>query len=275
MQNLTYKPDFASGTFKWIVTKGQSGLKYLSFGRMIFGQTGKEMSLDTGGDEMCVDILGGKVTVSGKSPAGGFSYERIGDRDNAFAGAPTVVYIPRSSSFSVKAETDNADVVVCASPARRDTRPVLIPAKDCIVKSVGGANWQRSVNTSIGDNVEADRLLVGETLNPPGNWSSAPPHKHDVNKPPEAEMEEVYFFLLDPPQGFGIQRIYSGDDSPAQMDEAYPLENGTTVAIPFGYHPVVAGPGYRLLYVWVLAGENRTYGGWKDDPRHAWLKQTI
>ena len=40
--------------------------------------------------------------------------------------------------------------------------------------------------------------------------------------------------------------------------------------MPEGYHPVVAGPGYRLYYLWVLAGERRELLP-KDDP-NAWLK---
>ena len=37
---------------------------------------------------------------------------------------------------------------------------------------------------------------------------------------------------------------------------------------------VVAAPGYELHYTWVLAGEERRYGAWVDDPRHAWTKNT-
>jgi 5-deoxy-glucuronate isomerase len=273
--NLTYKSDPTPGEFKWIVKKGQSGLKHISFGRMIFGAAGKTMSLETGSEEMVVDVLGGKVSISGKSPSGEFNYGKIGERENAFSGLPTMVYIPRGSTFSVTADTDNADVVVAAAPSSRDSKPQLIGTDDVMVKTVGGDNWQRSVNTSIHSNVDADMLLIGETLNPPGNWSSAPPHKHDVSKGQEKLMEEVYFFVFDPPQGFGMQRIYTGADSPGQMDVGIPLEDGTTVAIPFGYHPVVAGPGYRMLYVWVLAGETREFGTWSDDPKHAWVKNTI
>ncbi|MGB7593147.1 MAG: 5-deoxy-glucuronate isomerase [Terriglobia bacterium] len=31
-------------------------------------------------------------------------------------------------------------------------------------------------------------------------------------------------------------------------------------------------PGYELHYTWVLAGEERRYGAWAEDPRHAWVK---
>ena len=42
--------------------------------------------------------------------------------------------------------------------------------------------------------------------------------------------------------------------------------------LPKGYHPVVAAPGYQLHYTWVLAGEERRYGAWADDPNHAWVR---
>jgi 5-deoxy-glucuronate isomerase len=42
--------------------------------------------------------------------------------------------------------------------------------------------------------------------------------------------------------------------------------------LPKGYHPLVGAPGYELHYTWVLAGEERRYGAWADDPRHAWVK---
>ena len=58
------------------------------------------------------------------------------------------------------------------------------------------------------------RLMVGETFNPPGNWSSYPPHKHD-GKDGEPTLEEVYYFTIDPPQGFGQQILYTNDGESA------------------------------------------------------------
>ena len=56
--------------------------------------------------------------------------------------------------------------------------------------------------------LDTKRLIVGETINPPGNWSSFPPHKHDTDNPPEGVYEEVYFFLVRPRGGFGLSRVY-------------------------------------------------------------------
>jgi 5-deoxy-glucuronate isomerase len=121
--------------------------------------------------------------------------------------------------------------------------------------------------------VPAQRLLAGETLNPPGNWSSYPPHKHDRSNPPlEAILEEVYFFRTKPAQGFGLMWTYTAADDPDGFSTVFVVEDGDTVLLPKGYHPVVAAPGYQLHYTWVLAGEERRYGAWADDPRHAWVK---
>lgn len=164
------------------------------------------------------------------------------------------------------------EVGVCLAPSEADCPPVLVRPEDVVEKSAGTSNWSRKVYTCVGDNVKAKRLLVGETVNPPGNWSSAPPHKHDVKSAFETPLEEVYFFKIMPTQGFGLQRIYSGPEDREPFDEVYAVENNDAVVIPRGYHPVVAGPGYQLYYLWMLAGEERRYGAWTDDPRHSWLR---
>jgi len=84
-------------------------------------------------------------------------------------------------------------------------------------------------------------------------------------------MEEVYYFQVEPKQARFHARLHRSR-RPAAFDYAYPVEHGDTVLIPRGYHPVVACPGYSLNYTWVLAGESRTYGAWKDDPKHSWIK---
>ena len=82
-------------------------------------------------------------------------------------------------------------------------------------------------------------------------------------------MEEIYLYRLDPPQGFGLQRIYSPESG---RDEAVVVKDNLVVGLPSGYHPVAAAPGYRLYYLWLLAGESRQLIPY-DDPDHAWVKQ--
>jgi 5-deoxy-glucuronate isomerase len=122
------------------------------------------------------------------------------------------------------------------------------------------------VRTILGPEHTAGRLLLGETINPPGNWSFYPPHKHDTQAPPrEVKLEEVYYFHIDPPEGFGVQIRYGGGE------ECFTVRRGDTAAIKAGYHPVVAAPGYRLYYLWVMAGEGRQMIPHLD-PRYAWVQ---
>jgi len=81
------------------------------------------------------------------------------------------------------------------------------------------------------------------------------------------ETGGLYYFKVDPPQGFGFQRVYTDDRS---LDEAYVIENDTFVMIPRGYHPVSAAPGYRIYYLWVLAGGSLEMAP-RDDPDHQWV----
>ncbi|MFQ5810197.1 MAG: 5-deoxy-glucuronate isomerase, partial [Armatimonadota bacterium] len=218
--------------------------------------------------ETAIVLLGGTCTVK----CGDVTYERVGERPNVFAGRATAVYVPPGLPVEVIAATD-AEIAVAATPATKEGEPQLVTPDEVCVRSVGRWNWRREVQDIIGENVPAERLLVGETYNPPGNWSSYPPHKHDEdNLPHEVKMEEVYHFRINPPNGFGIQRIYSAKHSAdAELDETYTVRDGDTVAIPRGYHPVGAAPGYQLYYLWILSGANRIMRP-NDDPEHAWVK---
>jgi 5-deoxy-glucuronate isomerase len=121
------------------------------------------------------------------------------------------------------------------------------------------------VHDVIADAVPARHLLVGETFNEPGQWSSFPPHKHDGGDG-EPALEEVYYYRFDRPDGFGFQGLYETDG----VAEAVFLKHGTIVGIPRGYHPVCAAPGYRLYYLWALVGDPRQLA-MHEDPVHRWL----
>jgi 5-deoxy-glucuronate isomerase len=53
-------------------------------------------------------------------------------------------------------------------------------------------------------------------------------------------------------------------------ERAQVVHDGDVVAIPSGYHPVVAAPGYALYYLWVMAGEGRELAPYLD-PQHSWV----
>jgi len=246
-----------------IVSPGNSDLKLIEFG--VLGlKRGAKFSLATRGREVAGVVLSGTCAVKGR----GISWEHLGERKSVFDGPATGFYLPVKTTVQIQAETD-CMVALSKAPASKKKKPVVVRPQEVTIRDVGRHNWRRSVQDVLGLNVDAEKLVVGETFNPPGNWSSSPPHRHDFdNLPEESEQEEVYYFKVSPPQGFGVQRIYTDD---RDVDEIYSLQDDDVVAIPRGYHPVGAAPGYRLYYLWILAGKKRILQP-RDDPDHAWLK---
>ena len=131
----------------------------------------------------------------------------------------------------------------------------------------GRESWEREVHDVVVAQVPARHLMVGETFNASGGWSSYPPHKHD-GADGEPELEEVYAFRFDPPEGFGFQAVERAGDP-----LAFVVRDGDTVGIPNGYHPVCAAPGYRIYYCWVLSGPVRRLE-MVEDARYSWLNES-
>ena len=271
---LLYKAGELKQGYNLIVGSENSGLKWLEFGRIFLPKQGVYQAL-SGNREECFSILNGEcsVEISGSSFKA-VRYTNIGVRDNVFSGKPTMVYIPREAEYKIVVESEMLHLGIFKAPSRRATNPILIKPGDCQLAAFGAANWQREVCLALGEKADVDRLIVGETYSPAGNWSSYPPHKHDTFNPPkEAPYEEIYFFLMEPSQGFGIQRVYTAKGSKNPLNEVYVIEDGDTVVIPGGYHPVVAAAGYRIYYLWALAGESREYAAWSDDLAHTWVRE--
>lgn len=218
----------------------------------------------TSDDEVLVVVLSGVVDVE----VDGQSLGSAGGRQNVFEAPGDAIYAPPGTALQLTATTP-AELAIASAPVD-DLAPgkarVIQPADQGVAER-GSGNWSRSVRTILGPGDEAGRLLVGETINPPGNWSSYPPHKHDTHNPPhEVQLEEVYLFKVDPAGGFGVQLLYDGD-----RQQAFTVRDNDVAAIKSGYHPVVGAPGYSLYYLWVMAGRGRQMIP-ALDPQHAWVQ---
>ena len=213
--------------------------------------------------ELGLIILGGKCTLK----IGPELFSSIGERQNVFDGKAYALYVPGNNKYRIEAETE-CEIALCYAPWKDKGKITLIKPEDTICNVRGKENWTREVRDIIDKRIEAQHLIIGETFNPPGNWSSYPPHKHEIQNPPyECKLEEIYFFKFSKPSGFGFQRVYTDDRS---LDETFSLRENDTVIIPKGYHPVAAAPGYELYYLWILAGEARELIP-HDDPDHTWI----
>ena len=253
--------------FSSVVAAPQSDLRWLGLGRLSLGAEGACYSSHSQGDEMGIDILGGVCQVSLKGSWGEARYPQVGQRADPFSGPPSMVYVPRGTEVTITCLSAPLSAALVRAPSRRETAPRLIPADKAPFEAFGRDNWQRGVYLSIGPEVDADRIVMGETHTPSGNWSSYPPHKHDTDTAHERACEEIYHFLFDPSHGFGLQYLWTAPGHPEPpIQAAYPLHNGDTVAIPRGYHPTVVAPGCRMITVWAYAGENRGWRHWTPEP---------
>ncbi len=240
-------------------------------------RAGATWTHETGEHELALVLLGGTARV--ESSRG--NWDRVGERAHVFDGLPHALYLPRQTAFSVTAQTDCA-LGVAWVPTDEDHPARLITPADVRVQVRGGDNVTRQINGIVPPGFDCHRLVIVEVYTPSGGWSSYPPHKHDVHKEDaagtvvEADLEEIYFYKIDKPEGYAYQRIYTDAASPLHR-AGYPIDallmarDDDVVLVPEGYHPVVSAPGYTTYYLNVLAGSAQSLAN-TDDPHYAWVK---
>jgi 5-deoxy-glucuronate isomerase len=247
------------------VNPDRAGWRYISFGVRTV-RAGDQLSAETGPNETALVLLGGRCDV--ESTAG--TWKDLGKRRNVFDGLPYALYLPRQTTYAVKART-HLEVAVCSTKAEHSFPARLVQPQDVTVEIRGGKNVTRQIYHVIKPEFPAHRLLIVEVYTPSGNWSSYPPHKHDqANSPHEVKLEEIYYYKMSHPDGFAIQRLYTRD---GRMDETLTVRHNDLVLVREGYHPVVAGPGSHCYYLNVLAGDVRSMQA-SDDPTYAWVRQS-
>jgi 5-deoxy-glucuronate isomerase len=251
--------------FNRIFDLGARGMKLTRFGLLRLG-AGRRYAADTGECEAALVLLGGTCRVRGD----GFDFAEVGGRRDVFSGKPHAVYLPRRTCYEIVATTE-VEIAVNESPAARVTaRPTVITPEMTRSIVIGRDNFTRRATIMLDEKFDSEHFYIGEGLIPSGNWSGYPPHRHDRDNPPgEIAMEETYFYRFNPPQGFGIQKVYTED---GRIDETYTVKHNDTVAIAEGYHPLCGAPGYEMYYLWTMCGAvNRGLISTKD-PAHAWIK---
>ena len=246
-----------------VVTPESAGWTYVGF-ELHRLAPGTAASGSSPGREVCLVLVSGKAAVT----ADGTAFGVLGERMSPFAGKPWSVYVPAGAPWQVTAETDVV-LAVCSAPGVAGARPARVIGPDAVSQEVRGKGSNtRHVTNILPETDPADSLLVVEVVTPAGNTSSYPPHKHDRDDlPRESYLEETYYHRLNPPQGFGFQRVYTDDRS---LDEAMAIEDGDVVLVPKGYHPCATIHGYDLYYLNVMAGPKRV---WKfhNAKEHEWL----
>jgi 5-deoxy-glucuronate isomerase len=196
------------------------------------------------------------VRVEGAGGAGGnegVTFQLRGRKD-VFTSVSDFAYVPREARAEIASGVGGRFVLAGARcgrvlPARYG------PAPEVPVEARGRGDCARQVRNFAAAGVfECDRLIAVEVVTPGGNWSSYPPHKHDEERPgEECALEEIYYFEIEGPKGFGYQRVFPSREGGA--DVLAEVRTGDAVLVPDGWHgPSIAQPGHAMYYLNVMAG---------------------
>jgi 5-deoxy-glucuronate isomerase len=262
-----------TGDYALSITPERAGWEYSSL-NVLELPAGGTHTYRTGEDEWVVLPLSGSCTVA----CDGETFTLAGRR-GVFTRVTDFAYAPRDATVTV-ASAAGGRFALCGARATRRLTARYGPAEGVQVELRGAGQASRQVNNFCTPaTFEADRMIAVEVITPGGNWSSYPPHKHDEKGPNESRLEEVYYFEADSPypagreSACGYQRVY-GSGPGKEIDVCAEVRTGDAILIPHGWHgPAMAGPGYDLYYLNVMAGPDPERV-WNicDDPAHTWVR---
>ncbi len=263
MPDLLRRPEAARGLVHDI-TPQSAGWTHVGFAlhRLAPGEVARG---DTGGREAILVLVEGRAGIE----ADGRPFGAMGDRMDVFERTPPhALYVPRDACWCATAATD-CTLAVCTAPAarRREAQP-LGPEGIETEERGRGTNTRFIHPIAMEGRDVAESLLVTEVFTPQGHWSSYPPHRHDEDDWPRmTHLEETYYHRLDPPTGFGVQRVFTEDGS---LDETMAVADGDVVLVPRGHHPFGAPYGIESYYLNVMAGPRRAWR-FANHPDFDWI----
>lgn len=244
------------------VTPESAGWTYLDFSVVQLG-AGARYDRDAARREMALVPIEGAGTV------------RVGNdhidlaRNGVFDQLPHVLYIPPGRPISVAAG-HRFVFTIGGAPAEGGLPLRLFEPSEMRVELRGGGASYRQICHILAAPLPAERLILYEGYAPRGTWSGWAPHCHDgyAGSP---YLEEVYYFRLQPAEGFVLHRNWRED---SDFDETLVCENGDTALVPQGFHSTVACPGTNMYFLNYLAGEpvgdERAQGPYFH-PDHTWI----
>lgn len=265
MPNLLRKPSGKHGHVHRL-TPQDAGWSYVGFDLHRL-EAGQDVHGLLEGREAILVIVEGKAKIE----AGGEDFGEMGERLSVFEKTPPhCLYVPPETPWEAVATTA-LTLAVCSAPSKGGKPAQIIgPAGIDKVTRGKGANTRFIHPIAMEERGVADSLLVTEVFTPAGNWSSYPPHRHDEDDFPRMTyLEETYYHRLDPPQGFGFQRVFTEDGS---LDETMTVQDGDLVLVPKGHHPCGTPYGYDMYYLNVMAGPLRKWR-FENHPKHDWIVQ--
>jgi 5-deoxy-glucuronate isomerase len=219
-----------------IIHQYNTGLEFLRYGRIVLGERGGSIHVDSQDEEMGFVCLNGNGMIQV-------------DEKTYHLNKYDALYLPIEKRCTISSK-GAFDLAECAARSSKKYPVQFVKFEEVqkdpnLAKQAGFEPYSRNLNTLIGEkNVQAARLLAGVTFSKDGNWTSWPPHDHSKEK------EEIYLYIDMPHPNFGIHLNYTDYKD---MEMIVPVWEGDAVAIKKGYHYNVASPGTKIGFLWMMA----------------------
>lgn len=237
----------SEGSVRIDVTPTNAGWDFLSFA-VVELQPGESHSARLGDQETAIVPLSGAGLVTADDKTFELS------RTSVFEQMPHIVYTPPATAITVavpEAADRPFEFAIGSAPAEGKYPIRLIEPAQMKQELRGGGQAYRHVNHVLAPPIDAERLILYEVYVPRGTWSGWAPHCHD-GRDGSPYLEEVYYFRLDPGNGFVMQRNWRDDE---EFDELFAARDGDAVLVTKGYHSSVACPTSHMMFLNYLAGE--------------------
>jgi 5-deoxy-glucuronate isomerase len=257
---LRIRPDPSGGV---AIDPARAGWRYLSF-RVVRLTAGEDVPIGrTGHEAVVVNLFGGAVQLSGPEDQSWL----VAGRGSVFDRPPSALYLPAGRSATARpvgGPGGSTVLAIAEAPSRPEVaatlQPIAIEPDGVRLETRGSGHATRQIRHIVPPEFPADRLLVVEVVTPAGNWSSWPPHKHDVDAMPgEAVLEEIYHYRFRRPEAWAIQRLYRRPERRLPpRDALWAVRDGEVVLVTDGYHPFAATTTDDAFYLNALAGDRRT-----------------
>ena len=226
------------------VTPETAGWDYVEFGVVDVTAAAPWSGVQTDRETAIVPLAGeGRVLVGD---------EMVVDlsRISVFDQMASVVYLPPDTPYRI--ESDAALRATVGSAPAEGRYPVRVfEPSEMRIEIRGGGQAHRQVIHSLSHPLPAERLILYEVYIPRGTWAAWPPHCHD-GREGSPYLEEVYYFRLDRPEGYGLHRNWRHEEG---YDDPMVVHDGDLVLVPKGYHTTVTCPSANMYFINYLAGE--------------------
>lgn len=171
--------------------------------------------------------------------------------------------VPAGTAVKIVGVAPDSELAVIRTENEKKFQAV-VRSDSRIIKEVRGKGTMNETGTRIvrtAHNIELSpdsNIMFGEDVHYPGKWAGFPSHHH--------QQPEIYFYKLQPENGFGLMKL---------GDEAVLLENNDTVLIaPDLVHPQVSAPGYAMYFLWVIRHlKDNPYITPTFEEEHLWVEQ--